>query len=272
MSGNSKATYTSGHPESVVRSHNWRTAANSAGYLLSILNPDMKILDVGCGPGTITADFAALVPDGYVIGMDAESKVLEQAQANASSRGLKNIHFETGGVHALPYPDDSFDVVHAHQVLQHCGEPVKAIVEMRRILKPDGILATREVDMSVNQWYPEYHAFEEWLNIYMRVARANGGDPMAGRKIHAWAHEAGFERSRIAKSASTWSFSTHEERMFWGAMWADRLIQSAFLQQAVDGGHATAGDLHRLSEAWREWCAEPDGRFVVVHGEILCRK
>jgi len=272
MSGNSKATYTSGHHESVVRSHSWRTAANSAGYLLSTLHPDMKILDVGCGPGTITADLAALVPDGDVTGMDPEAKILEQAHANASSRGLRNIHFEPGEVHALPYSDDTFDVVHAHQVLQHCGEPVKAIIEMRRILKPDGILAAREVDMSVNQWYPEYPAFDEWLKIYMRVARANGGDPMAGRKLHAWAHEAGFERSRIAQSASTWSFSTREERIFWGAMWADRLVQSAFAQQAVDGGHATAGELRHLSEAWSRWCAEPDGRFVVVHGEILCCK
>lgn len=74
------------------------------------------------------------------------------------------------------------------------------------------------------------------------------------------------------ESASTWSFSTQEEPTFWGAMWADRLVQSAFLQQAVDGAHATAADLHRLSEAWRKWCAEPDGRFVVVHGEILCRE
>lgn len=201
MSGDSKAIYTSGHHESVVRSHNWRTVANSAGYLLSSLRPDMNILDVGCGPGTITADFAALVPDGYVIGIDLESKVLEEAQANASSRGLKNIKFESGGIHALPYPNDTFDVIHAHQVLQHCGEPVKAITEIRRILKPNGILAGREVDMSVNQWYPDFPAFDEWQRIYMRVARANGGDPMAGRKIHAWAHEAGFERSRIATSA-----------------------------------------------------------------------
>lgn len=115
----------------VVRSHTWRTAANSAGYLLSLLRLDMKILDVGCGPGTTTTDFAALVPDGDVIDVDLESKVLEQAQANASSRGLKSIHFETGGIHALPYPDDTFDVIHAHQVLQHCGEPVKTIVGMR---------------------------------------------------------------------------------------------------------------------------------------------
>lgn len=272
MSGDSRTTYTSGHHESVLRSHNWRTAANSAGYLLSSLRPDMKILDIGCGPGTITADLAALVPDGDVTGVDFEPKVLEEAQANANTRGLMNIRFHSGSIHALPYSDDIFDVVHAHQVLQHCGEPVKAIIEIRRVLKPDGILATREADMSVSQWYPEYPAFDEWLKVYMQVARANGGDPTAGRKIHAWAHEAGFERSRITTSASAWCFSSDEERQFWGGLWADRLVQSDFLRQAVDGGHANAEELQRLSQAWRRWCAEPDGRFVMLHGESLCRK
>lgn len=82
--------------------------------------------------------------------MDLESKNFEQAQANASPRGLKNTYFEICGTQALPYPDDTFNVIHAQQALQQCGEPVKAIVEMRRILKPDGILASRGVDMSVN--------------------------------------------------------------------------------------------------------------------------
>ena len=48
--------YTHGHHESVLRSHRWRTAANSCAYLLPHLRPDMSLLDVGCGPGTITAD------------------------------------------------------------------------------------------------------------------------------------------------------------------------------------------------------------------------
>lgn len=143
---------------------------------------------------------------------------------------------------------------------------------MRRVLKPNGILAAREVDMSICQWYPEPPAFNKWLEVYMQVARANSGDPIAGRRIHAFAHEAGFERDRISVSASTWCFTSQEERKFWGTMWADRLLQSAFFQQAVNGGHASGEELHQISRAWRDWCDEPDGRFVVVHGEILCRK
>lgn len=95
------ATYTSGHHESVLRSHNWRTAQNFAGYFLSSLRPDMQVLDIGCGPGTITADFAALVPDGEVTGIDTEQGVLDQAKAYAETRKLSNVHFELGGIHNL---------------------------------------------------------------------------------------------------------------------------------------------------------------------------
>ena len=264
------ATYTSGHHESVLRSHNWRTAANSAGYLLDSLSPDMKILDVGCGPGTITADLAALVPDGEVIGIDTSEDVLDQARNNADTRGLTNVRFEKGVVHTLKYPDDTFDVVHAHQVLQHCGEPVKALLEMKRVLKAKGVLATRESDLSVSSWCPEYPMLKKWLEIYMQVARGNGGDPTAGTKVHAWAHEAGFDRSCIDSSASTWCFTSQEDRTWWGHLWADRVLQSDFFHQAVNGGHATVNELQQVSKAWREWSEEPDGRFVVVHGQILC--
>lgn len=130
------AVYTHGHHESVLRSHTWRTAANSAAYLLGSLKPHMRILDIGCGPGTITADLAELVPDGHVTGVDHAPGILDQARATAAGRGLTNVDFAVADVHALEYPDDSFCVVHAHQVLQHVGDPVQALREMYRVTKP----------------------------------------------------------------------------------------------------------------------------------------
>src|SRR5271170_6662076 len=134
------ATYTHGHHESVLRSHTWRTAQNSASYLLPHIKPDMRILDVGCGPGTITADFAALVPQGQVIGLEYAPEVLKQAREFIDERELTNVQFAVGDIHALEYPNDSFDVVHAHQVLQHIPDPVQALKEMKRVTKPGGIV------------------------------------------------------------------------------------------------------------------------------------
>ncbi|WP_228973688.1 methyltransferase domain-containing protein [Streptomyces sp. DH12] len=263
------AVYTHGHHESVLRSHRWRTAGNSAAYLLGSLRPGLDVLDVGCGPGTITADLAALVAPGRVTAVDAAEGVLAQARAVAEERGRDNVRFAVADVHALDFPDGSFDVVHAHQVLQHVGDPVAALREMRRVCRPGGVVAARDSDYAAFAWYPELPGLEEWRNLYRRVARSNGGEPDAGRRLSAWARRAGF--TDITSSAAVWCFATPEERAWWSALWADRTTQSAYARQAVEGGHTTPEGLAAAAGAWREWGASEDGWFAVPHGEILCR-
>ena len=129
-------TYTHGHHESVLRSHTWRTVENSAAYLLPYLQSGLDVLDVGCGPGTITLDLARRIGPGTVVGIDRSSDVLEEAR-RAGAR-VSNVRFESGDVYDLAYPDDSFDVVHAHQLLQHLSDPVGALREMLRVCKPGG--------------------------------------------------------------------------------------------------------------------------------------
>ncbi|MER7741644.1 methyltransferase domain-containing protein [Streptomyces sp. NPDC096538] len=264
------AVYTHGHHESVLRSHTWRTAANSAAYLLGALKPHMRILDIGCGPGTITADLAALVPEGHVTGLDREPGVLERARAEAGERGLANAGFAVGDVHALDFPDDTFCVVHAHQVLQHVGDPVGALREMVRVTKPGGFIAVRDADYAAMTWYPASPGLDDWLDLYRRVARANGGEPDAGRRLKAWALAAGL--TDVTATSSTWTFSGPEERAWWSGLWADRTVASAYAGRAVDAGHATHERLAQVADAWREWGARDDGWFAVLHGEILCRK
>lgn len=263
------AVYTHGHHEAVLRSHTWRTAANSAAYLLGELEPAVRVLDIGCGPGTITADLAELVPEGHVTGLDSAPGVLEQAGATAAERGLGNVTFGVGDVHALEYPDGAFGVVHAHQVLQHVGDPVRALREMRRVCAPGGIVAARDADYGGMFWYPASEGLADWLELYRRVARANGGEPDAGRRLHAWARESGLRQ--VTASSSTWCFATREERAWWSESWADRTLSSSFAASAVEGGHATREQLRAAAEAWRAWGAREDGWFAVPHGEILCR-
>ncbi|MET8078578.1 class I SAM-dependent methyltransferase [Streptomyces sp. NPDC005303] len=264
------AVYTHGHHESVLRSHTWRTAANSAAYLLGSLKPHMKILDIGCGPGTITADLAELVPEGKVTGVDQASGVLDQARATAAARGLTNVDFAVADVHALDFPDDTFCVVHAHQVLQHVGDPVQALREMRRVTRPGGFIAVRDSDYAAMTWYPASAGLDDWLDLYRRVARANGGEPDAGRRLKSWALRAGL--TDITASSGTWTYSTAEEREWWSGLWADRTLASEYAERAIEGGHATVERLRAVSEAWREWGRQDDGWFCVLHGEILCRK
>jgi SAM-dependent methyltransferase len=258
--------YIHGHHRSVLQAHAWRTAGNSAAYLLPELTAGMAVLDVGCGPGTITAGLAARVDPGHVTAIDAAPGIVEQAAAEFRR---PNLTFAAGDVYALDYPDASFDVVHAHQVLQHLTDPVAALREMRRVTKAGGLIAARDGDYGAMFWYPDVPALAEWQDLYRRVARGIGGEPDAGRMLHAWARQAGL--ADVRRSASTWTFSTPPERQWWGANWHDRVTKSDFAARAIQGGHATQAGLERIASGWLQWGAEEDGWFTIVNAEILCR-
>ncbi len=265
----SQPRYVHGHHESVLRSHRWRTAENSAGYLLPHLAPGMRLLDVGCGPGTITVDLARLVEPGEAVGVDAVEEPLGEARASAATAGVTNVSFQVADGMALPFEDGTFDVVHAHQVLQHVPDPVGVLREMRRVCRPGGLVAARDSDYAAKAWYPPEPALDDWMAVYQRTARGSGGEPNAGRHLLAWAHAAGL--TDVAATASAWCFATDEDRTWWGHLWADRALHSAYATQSIALGFADRARLQRISDAWRRWAASRDGWFVVVHGEILCR-
>src|SRR5262245_52061272 len=242
-----EAVYTHGHQDAVLRSHRSRTAWNSAAYLLDRLRPGLSLVDIGCGPGTITADLAEIVAPGRVVAIDAAAGVLAAARDVATERGLANVEFAVGDVNALEFADGSFDVVHAHQVLQHLGDPVAALREMRRVCKPGGVVAVRDSDYAAITWYPENPVLDEWLALYRRTARRNGGEPDAGRRLLSWARRAGF--TEIACSATTWCFATPQEREFWSEMWAERITQPGIGDAAVSYGYATEADRVRIAQA-----------------------
>ncbi len=258
--------YTHGHHASVLRSHRWRTAENSAGYVLPHLRPDARVLDVGCGPGTITAGLAGYVCEGHVIGVDNADEVVEQAREENAS--VANVEFARADIYRLPYPDDTFDVVHAHQVLQHLAEPVAALREMRRVARPGGLVAARDSDYGAMCWYPADPGLDAWRSMYDRVARANGGEPDAGRRLHAWAREAGL--TDVACSSSTWTYASPVERAWWSELWAERTVRSAFAEAAPAAG-VTADDLQAASATWLAWGVQDDAWFMVPSAEILCR-
>jgi ubiquinone/menaquinone biosynthesis C-methylase UbiE len=264
----SGSRYTHGHAESVLRSHRWRTSENSCAYLLPHLTPGQRLLDVGAGPGTITADLAERVAPGRVTALEATEDALALSRAELGRRGI-GADFLVGDVHDLDLPDGSFDVVHAHQVLQHVADPVQALREMRRVCRPGGVVAVRDSDYAAFAWYPTPPELDRWLELYQAAARANGGEPNAGRRLLAWARAAGF--ADVTPSASTWCFATPGDRNYWGGMWADRILTSALATQLLDEGLSTPDELHRISQAWTAWSQDPDAWIAILHGELLAR-
>jgi len=263
-------TYTHGHHESVLRSHRWRTAENSAGYLLPLLSPGLRLLDVGCGPGTITLDLAGRVAPGPTIGIDREPGVVAEARRLLESRAIAGVEFRTADAYALEFDDESFDVVHAHQLLQHLTDPVAALVEMRRVLRPGGVLAVRDGDYGGFVWAPSDPLLDRWMELYHDVCRRNGADADAGRRLLGWAQAAGF--TEIHPSSSTWTFADPESRQWWGEGWADRIVSSSVAEQAVQYGLSSRDELEAIAEAWRRWLDQDDGIFIVVHAELIAHR
>jgi ubiquinone/menaquinone biosynthesis C-methylase UbiE len=256
--------YTHGHHDSVLSSHRWRTAANSAAYLLPHLRPGDRLLDVGCGPGTITADLAAAVAPGRVVAIDRAETVLAEARTAVPIAEVR-----TGDVYALDEPDGSFDVAHAHQVLQHLTDPVAALREMRRVTRPGGLVAIRDADYAAITWWPALPGLDDWLELYRAVARSNGAEPDAGRRLLSWAQAAGF--TDVTPSASVWCFATPVDQTWWSSSWATRATSSDFARQAVERGLATDQRLADIAGAWTTWGGHADGWLAIVHGEVLAR-
>lgn len=270
MPNPSREVYSHGHHDSVLRSHRWRTAENSAAYLLPRLDPADRLLDVGIGPGTITLDLARRLSEGWVVGVDSAPAAVAATTTLAASRSVRNLTLLVGDVYQLGFPDASFDVVHAHQLVQHLADPVAALREMRRVCSQGGLVAVRDADYAAMTWHPPSAALTRWLQLYHDVARSNGGEPDAGRRLLGWAQAAGF--SRVDSSASAWCFATPTDIAWWSDTWAERLDHSDFAHQAVERRLSDPAELAQLAEGWHLWGERSGAWFAVLHGEILCRR
>ena len=269
MSDRPRDRYTHGHHASVVGQHARRSAERDAAYLLPHLRPGMRLLDVGCGPGTITAGLARAVAPGEAVGVDVVASVVEAARASADAGREVRLSFATASVYGLDWPDAHFDVVHAHQVLQHLSQPVSALREMRRVLRPGGLVAVRDSDYATMIAWPRLPEIDRWLALYHAVAFRNGADADAGRRLPSWLREAGFEGVEV--TASPVVFGDPESVANWGESWAQRTRESGLAEQALEYGLASRAELDAIAAGWLRWAHDPDGFFLYVNVECLAR-
>jgi ubiquinone/menaquinone biosynthesis C-methylase UbiE len=153
-------TYTPGYCSNAVAFMSARTAQREAAFLFPRLKPGVRLLDIGCGPGTITAGLARAVAPGEVTGLDRAGAQLDLARENAAREGLANVRFVPGSVYTLPFADQEFDVVFAHALFEHLKDQIAALREIHRVLRPGGIVALRSPDWGgfiAHPNWPEFH-------------------------------------------------------------------------------------------------------------------
>ncbi|MEO2034360.1 MAG: class I SAM-dependent methyltransferase [Planctomycetaceae bacterium] len=186
----SHETYTPGHSQNAMEFMSARTLESHGQFFVKYLDQSQHLLDVGCGPGTITVGLARRVASVHAI--DLAASQTEIARQYAEREQLQNVTFKTGSCYELPYDDQSFDRVFSHALLEHLGEPVRALAEFRRVLKPGGVVGVCSPDFGGRMLIPPSPEVEQAAEAYAQLQSNNGGDLNAGRKLGSYLSEAGF--------------------------------------------------------------------------------
>jgi SAM-dependent methyltransferase len=247
-----------------------RQAATHAAFFLPYLQPGMTLLDGGCGPGSITLDLAFIVSPGAVVGIDKESSQVDFARAGAAARNLSNARFQVADLYALPFPDGAFDAALLHGVLEHMREPVRALREIRRVLKSGGLVGLRHADFGGFLLEPRPAPLDRFAELFARLMLHNGGDPEAGRHQVGWVREAGFTPVTVSASFDCWTRTPSDTRR--NARFLANLVDnSAFARQLREAGLSSRDLLEEMGQRFLEWGEYPNAFAAEAWGEVVAR-
>jgi SAM-dependent methyltransferase len=234
-----------------------RDANTFLPFLLPHLQPGKDVVDVGCGVGSIALDLARRIAPGRITGVDADLGQIEAARRSAAERKIENAEFQTGSVYELPFDDASFDVAYANAVLFYVREPVRALAEMRRVLRTGGLAAVSDDDFGTIVMSPEDAVIHRAAELFERAVEHEGGHPRYSRHLRGLMLEAGFARTQgFALAPEVYG---DEDRTRWFADFAAGVFAApSMAETVVSEGWATRAELDGLAAALRDWAERPD--------------
>jgi ubiquinone/menaquinone biosynthesis C-methylase UbiE len=233
--------YTPGYSTLATRLMGARTLESHGRFVIPWLQEGQRVLDCGCGPGTITLGLSEQVFPGKVTGIDLHSGQIEQAQRLAFGLEQVNASFRTTNIYSLPFQDASFDLVFSHALFEHLGSPREAVKELRRVLRSDGLIALCSPDWDQFQLDPYPESVRHAIETYRDLQTRNGGNTRTGAHLSTWIQDAGFhvltEETRLETYESTPQIGDYL------------------------AGQLEANELTREAQVLRAWSANPDARF-----------
>ena len=262
--------YTMGFGEEILESYRRYTAASSAAYLLPHLRPGQRVLDFGCGPGTISAGLASAVAPGELHGVDMEESQIDLARAVASANALDNAIFHVGDVTDLTFEDDFFDVAHCHSVLMHVPDTAAVLAEVKRVLKPGGIIGCREMISGSSFTEPDFGVIRQAWDMFEDLLAADDGHPQMGRELAAHLLEAGFTNIRVSASIDT--YSTPADVAFIYGVADQWFLAPEITEAAIKYGAATEELCRSIATAYERWSNAPGAVCGVAFGEGVAGK
>ncbi|MCZ6678579.1 MAG: methyltransferase domain-containing protein [Candidatus Poribacteria bacterium] len=254
-----KERYTLGYSSEWTRQLQKRTAAKEAGFFLPYLRSGMRLLDCGCGPGSITVGLAETVAPGQVVGVDIEPSQTKLAQSHAAERRVDNARFVVGNAYRLPFAEGSFDAIFSHNVLSHLRNPLEVLRVMHRMLKSGGVIGISHPDFSGQLISPSDPLLDRSRKLYWRLVEHNGGNPAIGKHQRALLHEAGFVRIEATAKYST--VGTQEAVRMQAETRSSSFAASNVAEQMIALGWTDGAELNQISAAWEAWGEQP-GAFI----------
>jgi SAM-dependent methyltransferase len=269
---NDREQYTMGYGDAATLIMSMRTAERHAAFFVPYLHSGMTVLDCGCGPGTITLGLAQLVAPGQVTGTEIEEAQVALARRNAANRKVMNVQFETADLYKLPFADNTFDAVFISAVLGNLREPIRGVREAHRVLKPGGVLGVKEFDHGGDILYPPDPLLQKYGELYLRLRKENGHDPLSGRKVGELLFKAGFEELKFSAIYESFTFPTLLTfaelsadliKEGWGDIWAESYLSR---------GWTTREELQQMADAWKRFADTPAAIFAAAWFEGVGRK
>ena len=263
-------TYTMGYGPEFQKMLERRNAADCAAHLLPHLKPSMRLLDLGCGPGTISVGLADAVAPGELQGIDMEASQIEMAGAAAKAGGHGNAVFQTGDATDLPFEDASFDVAHCHALLNHAPDTQAVLAEVKRVLKPGGLFAAREVIGDSSIFEPAFAMGVSGWSTFLRMLAANGGHPQMGKELKRAFFDAGF--TDIRATGSFEPYSTADDLAFLKGLITGWFFAPTTMAAAIKHGLASQEQFDDWRRSLDEWMTEPGAFAAFAWGQAIGRK
>ena len=266
---NEDRIYAFGYSPAAVGMMESRSAEQNAAFFLGHLSPGMRVLDIGCGPGTITVGLAAAVPQGEVVGIDIEPSQIALAQSRAESLGLSNCQFESASVYELPIADQSVDAVFGHTILMQFRDLGPVLDEIKRVLRPGGLVGFREVDFGASFYHSEDSALKGVMSILRRSIFHNDSNADIGHALPSILSHAGFEI--LSASATYACASTPQAKKGMYAAITRLWKQADFVDQAESLGWIHAEDRSETVRRLEQEAADPGSFSGTSYAEAVAR-
>ena len=262
--------YTMGYSDEILKTQLRATAETSAAFLLPHLSPGLRLLDFGCGPGTISVGLARVVAPGEMHGVDMDASMIQLARSVAKSQSQDNAIFHVGDVTDLKFEDNSFDVAHCRNVLMHVPDTAAVLFEVKRVLKPGGIIACREMICESAFTHPDFDIMRRSWEMFEDLVRADDGHPQMGKDMKGHILEAGFVDVRMNASFSI--YSSPEEIDSIHRLISQWLLSSEVQEAAMKYGASSSRLVNDLKVAYDRWKDHPGALFSFAYGEAIANK